>query len=98
MKSNSVYFNVCKGYCGKIFLGGGKFIILILNMYMSRIFALFKFKVFTDDNFHVLQVVKFLFERVKKLWGKGENVCYKHFLTFFLKKLLSQTLKISRQL
>ena len=37
-------------------------------------------KEFEDDNFIVAQMVKFLFDRVENIMGKGENRGYLHFL------------------
>ena len=48
----------------------------------DKILALTKFKAFANDNIMVTQKLKFVFERVENIVGKGENARYQHFLLF----------------
>ena len=41
-----------------------------------------KLKAFVDDILNGTQDFKFVFERVEKIVGKGENADYQHFLLF----------------
>ena len=50
--------------------------------YVNKILALSKLKVFADDNFNVIQMVRFFFGRVENILGKGENAGYQHFSLF----------------
>ena len=53
------------------------------EMLVTRIVTnLSKFKAFEDDNFNVAEMAKFVFDRVEKNAGKGENAGYQHFLLF----------------
>ena len=46
----------------------------------DKIFDLPKLKAFLDDTFRVAEMVKYFFDRVKSIVGKGENAGFKHFL------------------
>ena len=48
----------------------------------DKILALSKLKACGDDNLSVAEIVLYLFERVKNIFGKGENAVYQHFLLF----------------
>ena len=50
--------------------------------YVNKILALSKLKVFADDNFNAIQMVRFFFGRVENILGKGENAGYQHFSLF----------------
>ena len=41
-----------------------------------------KLKAFADENFNVVQMMQFFYDRVKNIVGKGENAGYKPFLLF----------------
>ena len=47
-----------------------------------------RFKALADDKINITKQVKFVFERVESIVGKGENAGYQHFLLFpqFLQK------------
>ena len=48
----------------------------------DKILDLSKFKVFADDNFNLTKMVKFFFDKVESLVGKGGNTGYQHFFPF----------------
>ena len=37
---------------------------------------------FADDNFSVAQMLRFVFDRIENIVGKGGNACNEHFLLF----------------
>ena len=39
-------------------------------------------KAFEDNNLDIVQVMKYVFDRVENILGKGENAGYQHFLLF----------------
>ena len=41
-----------------------------------------KLKAFADDNVNMTQKLKFVFERIENIVGKGENAGFQHFLLF----------------
>ena len=41
-----------------------------------------KFKAFVEDNFSVIQMVQYFYDRVENIVGKGENAGYQHFPLF----------------
>ena len=54
-------------------------------------------KAFADDKKKVTENLKFLFERVENIVGKGENAGYQHFLLFpqcFQKDSFTGSLKV----
>ena len=57
----------------------------------DKIVALFKWKAFADDNINSAKKVRFFFDGVENVVGKGEITGYQHFLLFpqCLKKYLS---------
>ena len=61
-------------------------------MHHDKILGQSKLKAFADDNLNVAKTVKFLFDRVENIVGKGENAGYQHFLLFLhvFKKVLCQ--------
>ena len=57
-----------------------------------------KFKAFADNNFIVAEMLTFVFYRLEKIPGKGENAGYQHFLLFpqcFQKASISGSLKVN---
>ena len=54
----------------------------IYSLPHSTSLDLSKLKAFADDNFKVVQMVHFYFDRVENMVGKGENAGYQHFLLF----------------
>ena len=48
----------------------------------DKILPLFKSKAFSDDNFIVAQIVKFLFDWVENIVEEGGNARQQHFLLF----------------
>ena len=62
----------------------------------NKILDLSKLKAFADNNLNVYQKLKFAFERVENIVGKGENAGYQHFLLFpqyFQKASFSRVVK-----
>ena len=56
-----------------------------------------KLKAFADENFNIAKTVISVCDRVENIVGKGENVCYQHFLLFpqsFRKLSISGSLKL----
>ena len=41
-----------------------------------------KLKAFAEDILHLTEMMKYVFERVENIVGKGENAGYQHFLHF----------------
>ena len=41
-----------------------------------------KLKELADDNFYLVQIMIYVFDRVENIVGKGENAGYQHFLLF----------------
>ena len=63
----------------------------------DNILDLSKLKAFADDKINVTQKLKFVFERVENIVGKGENAGYQHFLLIpqcFQKASFSGSLKV----
>ena len=54
----------------------------ILLYQTTKILALSKFNAFANDKFTVNQKLKFLFEHLKNIVGKGEDADDQHFLLF----------------
>ena len=59
----------------------------------NKLVALPKLKASADNNVIVLQLVKFLFDRVKNMMPKGEITSNQYFLHFFQKVFLPQGVK-----
>ena len=48
----------------------------------DKILTILKLKALADDNFTETQMMKFFFDRVVSIVGKGENAGHQHFLLF----------------
>ena len=48
----------------------------------DKSFNLSKLKAFADEKINVAQNLKFVYDRVENIVGKGENAGYQHFLLF----------------
>ena len=63
----------------------------------DKVLDWFKLKAFADDRTRVAENLKFAFERVENIVGKGENAGYQHFILFpqcFEKATYTRSLKV----
>ena len=62
-----------------------------------KFYDLSKLNKFADDKINLIQAMKYVFGKVKRIVGKGENAGYQHFLLFpqcFQKVSFSGSLKV----
>ena len=58
------------------------FKLTINSLLNEKILRLTKFKAFANDKIILIKKIKFTWERVENIVGKGENTGYQHFLLF----------------